>query len=84
MMVYLALKLYDGSVVQRNDDAGTRWLARAPDAGNAVAMVHLGNSYDLGRGVDADPAVAQQWWHKALGSNDEAAIRLLREQGFVR
>ncbi len=46
-------------------EAGPVALREAADSGNPVAMFEIGNRYDVGRGVDADRAVAAEWYERS-------------------
>ena len=40
-------------------------VRKAGDQGNAAAQYNLGQAYNLGNGVEKDPAEATRWWQKA-------------------
>ena len=41
-----------GIGVEKDADAGVRWLSEAAEAGDVQAMVHLANAYMAGKQVD--------------------------------
>src|SRR4051812_10045835 len=58
----------------RGDYAGAiaQWRPLA-EAGNADAQFNMGQAYKLGRGVPADPRIAQSWYQKAAQQGHEQA-----------
>jgi len=42
-----------------------QWYRKAGDQGYAAAQYNLGQAYNLGNGVEKDPAEAARWWEKA-------------------
>jgi TPR repeat protein len=67
------------------------YYTRAADAGDPHAMTALGKTYDpviLGgagvRGIRPDPAVASQWYRKAMEGGDSEAASLLDREGLAR
>ncbi len=58
-------------VAARHDDA-RRVFSVAAEKKSAFAALWMGNFYERGLGVAADPAAARKWWEKAaaLGSSD--------------
>jgi TPR repeat protein len=67
------------------------YYTRAADAGDAHAMTALGKTYDpviLGgagvRGIRPDPAMASQWYRKAMEGGDSEAASLLDREGLAR
>lgn len=67
------------------DIAAARLLyQRAADAGNAAAATALGRTFDpnaLTPGSKADPAIAAQWYQKAITLGDPHATELLKKLG---
>ncbi len=59
---------------QRGDFAGAvgRWRPLA-DKGDADAQFNMGQAYRMGRGVPADPKIAQSWYQKAAAQGHELA-----------
>ena len=59
---------------QRGDYAGAiaEWRPLA-DRGDADAQFNLGQAYKLGRGVTANPGIAQSWYEKAARQGHEQA-----------
>ena len=78
-MVLLAVMLADSRTVQNNGGnrednneaariaalQATEWLQRAANAGDALAMVRLGNMYERGRSIQREPARAENWYFQA-------------------
>jgi TPR repeat protein len=67
------------------------YYTRAADAGDPRAMTALGKTYDpviLGgagvRGIRPDPAMASQWYRKAMERGDGEAASLLERDGLAR
>jgi TPR repeat protein len=58
-------------------DHGMHWISRSAVAGHPDAQFLLGQAYDVGDGVDEDPAAAINWWKKgAEGGSQEARLTL--------
>jgi cell division septation protein DedD len=59
---------------QRGDFAGAvkQWRPLA-DGGDQDAQFNMGQAYRLGRGVPADPRIAQSWFQKAAAQGHEMA-----------
>ena len=56
------------------DAQALAWMAKAADAGNALAMIDLAMRYGEGRGVAQDKAASAIWLTRAAGSNDPQAV----------
>jgi TPR repeat protein len=54
------------------------WYRKAADQGYANAQYALGQSYEVGRGVERDPAQAQAWYQKAADQGFERAKNALK------
>ncbi|MBC7905631.1 MAG: sel1 repeat family protein [Rhodospirillaceae bacterium] len=58
---------------------GAAWLEAVAATGNVDAILALGEAYEKGEGLPADPAKARQWYLEAAYGNDaEAKFRLGR------
>ena len=57
-----------------SEKSAIRWLARAADAGNAVALNALGAIYQQGRGVKADLAMAARLYQAAAAKGNRHAM----------
>ncbi len=53
----------------KDEKAAVEWYQKAADQGYGPAQFALGKMYNEGRGVEADPAVANQWLRKAVENN---------------
>lgn len=63
---------------RRGDDATlARLLTASADQGNVTAASALGTLYMLGRGVAADPALAERYWRQAAEAGSVEAQRNL-------
>ena len=56
------------------DAQALAWMAKAAEAGNAMAMLDLATRYSAGRGVARDMAASVTWMTKAAGSNDPQVV----------
>ena len=50
------------------------WYLKAADAGNAAAMVYIGNKYYYGQGVSQDYGKAMEWYLKAADAGKATAM----------
>ena len=57
-----------------DEKSAARWLARAADSGNAVALNALGALYQQGRGVKADLAMAARLYQAAAAKGNRHAM----------
>jgi TPR repeat protein len=53
------------SLLEEHPDLAVREWKSLADAGSVSAMLHLGQSYKKGRGVNADPIEAERWYRLA-------------------
>jgi uncharacterized protein len=51
--------------LQGKDEDSIQWLEQAGEQGHAMALLNLGHAYRHGHGVDADPAVAREWFTRS-------------------
>jgi localization factor PodJL len=61
----LAMRLFEGRGLPKDQPAAARWFERAASLGLAPAQYRLGSMYEKGNGVTPDPAVAKRWYLKA-------------------
>lgn len=52
---------------------GLDWYRRAADAGDAMAMYRLAQTYRWGEGVPADPVASVDWYRRAVGAGYKPA-----------
>ena len=75
--------IYQGSLVFGRSRAeadlaiSRQWLALAAELGHPHAQFALGQAYETGAGVAADPVQARAWYEKAAAQGDEFAIQRL-------
>ena len=50
----------------QNDNEAYKWYYKGAEAGNLTAMTNVGFCYEFGRGVEANPLEAMNWYQKAL------------------
>ena len=54
-----------------------KWYAKAAAQGHATAQYNLGVSYELGKGVVQDAALAVEWYKKAAAQSFEPAMAIV-------
>ena len=64
-------------VAKRNYKGAFTLLLAMAQAGDAKAMVNLGNAYHLGLGTARDDAAAKTWYEKAAAAGDKTAETIL-------
>ena len=73
----LAMRLFEGRGLPKDQPAAARWFERAASLGLAPAQYRLGSMYEKGIGVIRDSAAAKRWYVKAAeGGNARAAHNL--------
>jgi localization factor PodJL len=73
----LAVRLFEGRGVPKDQQAAARWFERAASHGLAPAQYRLGALYEKGIGLARDPAAAKRWYLKAAEvGNARAAYNL--------
>ncbi len=73
----LAMRLFEGSGLSKDQAAAARWFERAASLGLAPAQYRLGSMYEKGIGVPADPAAAKRWYLKAAEAGNARAAHNL-------
>jgi localization factor PodJL len=73
----LAMRLFEGRGVPKDQPAAARWFERAALAGLAPAQYRLGSMYEKGVGVTRDPAAAKRWYLKAAEAGNARAAHNL-------
>jgi localization factor PodJL len=73
----LAMRLFEGRGVPKDQPAAARWFERAALAGLAPAQYRLGSMYEKGIGVTRDPASAKRWYLKAAEAGNARAAHNL-------
>lgn len=62
----LALMLWNGEGVEKNEIEAVQWFRRAAEQGKATSQYWLATAYEFGDGgVTADPAEAAKWYRRA-------------------
>ena len=78
---YLAFAYFNGFVVPKNYAEGGKWANLAAKQGDAYAMFLIGDAYEQGIGVTADPTQAVQSLRKAATKGERRAKdRLCRDE----
>jgi localization factor PodJL len=73
----LAMRLFEGRGLPKDQPAAAVWFERAASLGLAPAQYRLGSMYEKGIGVTRDPDAAKRWYLKAAqGGNARAAHNL--------
>ena len=67
----------DMGAQKKNPQEAARWFQRAAERGDPHAMFALGECYQLGKGVTADPKLALWWITKAADQNEINALNRL-------
>ena len=73
----LAMRLFEGRGLSKDQVAAARWFERAASLGLAPAQYRLGSMYEKGIGVPADPAAAKRWYLKAAEAGNARAAHNL-------
>ena len=73
----LAVRLYDGRGLPKDQTAAARWFERAAQAGLAPAQYRLGSMYETGIGVSRDLSAAKSWYLKAAEAGNARAAHNL-------
>jgi localization factor PodJL len=73
----LALRLFEGRGLPKDQSAAARWFERAATAGLAPAQYRLGSMLEKGIGVAPDRAAAKSWYLKAAGAGNARAAHNL-------
>ena len=73
----LAMRLFEGRGLSKDQAAAARWFERAASLGLAPAQYRLGSMYEKGIGVPADPAAAKRWYLKAAEAGNARAAHNL-------
>ena len=73
----LAMRLFEGRGLTKDQAAAARWFERAASLGLAPAQYRLGSMYEKGIGVAADPAAAKRWYLKAAEAGNARAAHNL-------
>jgi localization factor PodJL len=61
----LAMRLFEGRGLPKDQPAAARWFESAASLGLAPAQYRLGSMYEKGIGVTRDPDAAKRWYLKA-------------------
>ena len=73
----LAVRMFEGRGVAKDQSGAARWFERAASLGLAPAQYRLGSMYEKGAGLPRDPAAAKRWYLKAAeAGNGRAAHNL--------
>jgi localization factor PodJL len=73
----LAMRLFEGRGLPKDQPAAARWFERAASLGLAPAQYRLGSMYEKGIGVSRDPAAAKRWYIKAAEAGNARAAHNL-------
>ena len=73
----LAMRLFEGRGLPKDQPAAARCFERAASAGLAPAQYRLGSMYEKGIGVTRDPAAAKRWYLKAAEAGNARAAHNL-------
>jgi localization factor PodJL len=73
----LALRLFEGRGLPKDQPAAARWFERAAALGLAPAQYRLGSMLEKGIGVAADRAAAKRWYLKAAEAGNARAAHNL-------
>jgi localization factor PodJL len=73
----LALRLFEGRGVAKDQQAAALWLERAAALGLAPAQYRLAALYEKGIGVARDPVAAKRWYLKAAEAGNARAAHNL-------
>ena len=73
----LAMRLFEGRGLPKDQPAAARWFERAASLGLAPAQYRLGSMYEKGTGVTRDPAAAKRWYLKAAEAGNARAAHNL-------
>jgi localization factor PodJL len=73
----LAMRLFEGRGLPKDQPAAARWFERAASLGLAPAQYRLGAMYEKGIGVTRDPAAARRWYLKAAEAGNARAAHNL-------
>ena len=73
----LAMRLFEGRELPKDQPAAARWFERAASLGLAPAQYRLGSMYEKGVGVARDPAAAKRWYLKAAEAGNARAAHNL-------
>jgi localization factor PodJL len=73
----LAMRLFEGRGLPKDQPAAARWFERAASLGLAPAQYRLGSMYEKGIGVTRDPAAAKHWYVLAAEAGNQRAAHNL-------
>jgi localization factor PodJL len=73
----LAMRLFEGRGLPKDQPAAARWFERAASLGLAPAQYRLGSMYEKGIGVSRDPVAAKRWYLKAAEAGNARAAHNL-------
>jgi localization factor PodJL len=73
----LAMRLFEGRELPKDQSAAAHWFERAASAGLAPAQYRLGAMYEKGLGAPRDPAAAKRWYLKAAEAGNARAAHNL-------
>ena len=73
----LAMRLFEGRGLPKDQPAAARWFERAASLGLAPAQYRLGSMYEKGIGVTRDPDAAKRWYLKAAQAGNARAAHNL-------
>jgi localization factor PodJL len=73
----LAMRLFEGRGLPKDQPAAARWFERAASLGLAPAQYRLGSMYEKGIGVTRDPGAAKRWYLKAAEAGNARAAHNL-------
>ncbi len=73
----LALRLFEGRGLPKDQQAAARWFERAASLGLAPAQYRLGSMLETGIGVAPDRAAAKSWYLKAAEAGNARAAHNL-------
>ncbi len=74
----LAMRLFEGRGLPKDQPAAARWFERAASLGLAPAQYRLGSMYEKGIGVTRDPAAAKRWYLKAAEAGNRGPRTISR------
>jgi localization factor PodJL len=73
----LAMRLFEGRGLPKDQPAAAQWFERAASLGLAPAQYRLGSMYEKGIGVPRDPTAAKRWYLKAAEAGNARAAHNL-------
>ena len=69
--------IFGSAGIKPNPKIAFKWYYAAAKAGDAAAMLEIGNAYSTGLGVKLSRVEARKWWKSAADAGNKRAAQML-------